>query len=211
MFSKRNKPYVFRVEHIDTTQYNRTLDIINTGLKKYPKKLLVNNLNKIYVFKKIWMQEIRCIGTVCMDSQNIFITNNGYSNSYIEETIHHEFSSILIRNYVDFFDVEAWEKLNKFEYLDVAGVEALEKKLNPDYDTTSLKKGILCEYSQINMHNDINVFAEGIMCNRYFFWDAVKKYPLIRAKAKLFLAFYYKIDPEFKSLIKMPEWFKLED
>lgn len=200
------------VEELDTLEYQRTTNIIDYSLKKYPNSVLASYLKRLYVFKRLTFYGVGYGGTYSLDLKNIFVTNNGYYFKDICGIIHHEFSSILLRCHIDFFDAEGWEDNNESEYLDFLVKEALEANLNAFvYDSTSNKKGFLFQYSQTSLENDFNSFAQEIMQGEPEFWEIVRKYPRIREKTKIFLKFYYAIDKGFKELIEIPEWFKVDE
>ena len=135
----------------------------------------------------------------------LYLTNNGvaegYTNLYLEQTFHHEYSSILYRNYSSFLDEAAWKKANNtgFDYNDPeAGVGAIRNnQSSQDLDTALCVKGFLTQYSLSGMENDINTFAQNLFSPSGNFWNYVDHYPNINKKTKLLISFYNKIDPVF--------------
>ena len=98
----------------------------------------------------------------------------GYTELYLEQTFHHEFSSILYRNHPSFFDEAGWKNANisGFDYNDPeAGVGAIRNnQSSQDLDTALCKKGFLTQYSVSGMENDINTFAQNIFSPSENFW-----------------------------------------
>ena len=141
----------------------------------------------------------------------LYLTNSGtvagYSDLYLEQTFHHEYSSILYRNYPSFIDEEAWKEVNitGFDYNDPEnGVGAIRNnESSQDLDTALCKKGFLTQYSLSGIENDINTFAQNIFSPSAGFWKIVDQYPRIKNKVKLLIDFYKKIDPLFTN-----EYFK---
>ena len=135
----------------------------------------------------------------------LYLTNSGtaagYSDLYLEQTFHHEYSSILYRNYPSFIDEEAWKEINiaGFDYNDPEnGVGAIRNnESSQDLDTALCKKGFLTQYSLSGIENDINTFAQNIFSPSAGFWKIVDQYPRIKQKVKLLIDFYNKIDPLF--------------
>ena len=135
----------------------------------------------------------------------LYLTNNGaamgYNDLYMEQTFHHEYSSILYRNYPSFIDEEAWKEANitGFDYNDPEnGVGAIRNnESSQDLDTALCKKGFLTQYSLSGIENDINTFAQNIFSPSAGFWKIVDQYPRIKRKVKLLIDFYNRIDPLF--------------
>jgi hypothetical protein len=135
----------------------------------------------------------------------LYLTNSGiakgYTDLYLEQTFHHEYSSILYRNHPAFLDEAAWNKINGagFEYTDPEnGVGAIRNnESSQDLDTALCQKGFLTQYSLSGIENDINTFAQNIFCPSEGFWEIVERYPIIKNKVVLLIDFYNKIDPLF--------------
>src|SRR5205085_6021762 len=100
----------------------------------------------------------------------VYITNQGrragYTDEYLEQTFHHEFSSILFRNYIDKFDTLSWKEANApdFNYNDPEnGVGAIrDNRSSQALDTLFCKKGLLTEYAGSGIENDVNTFAQNL-------------------------------------------------
>ena len=135
----------------------------------------------------------------------VYITNDGkeagYSDAYIEQTFHHEFSSILFRNHPEFLDTAEWSKTNMqgFDYNDPEnGVGSIRNnQSSQEIDTSLCEKGFLTQYALSSMENDINTIAQNLFCPAKDFWRIAGKFPRISKKVKLLISFYHKIDPFF--------------
>jgi hypothetical protein len=190
-------------EAIIATETGRSKSVMAKALKKYPASALQKELKAVYFLKGMKFYNIGYGGT---NSNNaLYLTNNGvlmgYTELYLEQTFHHEFSSILYRNHPSFFDETAWKNANisGFDYNDPeAGVGAIRKnQSSQDLDTALCAKGFLTQYSLSGLENDINTFAQNIFSPSENFWQYVDIYPRINKKAKLLIAFYNKINPLF--------------
>ncbi len=190
-------------EAIIATETGRSKSVMAKALKKYPASALQKELKAVYFLKSMKFYTIGYGGT---NSNNaLYLTNNGeplgYTELYLEQTFHHEFSSILYRNHPSFFDEAEWKNANitGFDYNDPeAGVGAIRNnESSQDLDTVLCAKGFLTQYSLSGMENDINTFAQNIFSPSQNFWQYVAIYPRINKKTKLLIAFYNKIDPVF--------------
>ena len=69
---------------------------------------------EIYVLHRITYRGISASGT--NSSRNVYVANRGccegYTDTWIERTFRAEFSSILLRNYPQYLDREAWMQAN---------------------------------------------------------------------------------------------------
>lgn len=188
---------------IDASEINRSKMVIARALNKYPVATLQANLKKIYFLKSMEFFAVGYGGTNSTDV--LYLTNdaveNGYTDAYIEQSFHHEFSSILLRNYTSWLDTIAWKKANipGFDYNDPeAGVGAIRNnESSQTLDSALCKKGFLTQYAYSGLENDVNTIAQNLFMPEADFWAYADNYPRIRQKVKLLIAFYNKIDPAF--------------
>ena len=190
-------------KQIAASEIGRSKLVMANALSKYPAALLQKELQAVYLLTSMKFYDVNYGGT--NSTYALYLTNNGvamgYTDIYLEQTFHHEFSSILYRNHPSFLDEKAWTKANisGFTYNDPEnGVGAIRnKQSSQDLDTNLCKKGFLTQYALSGMENDINTFAQNIFIPSQDFWAIVDKYPRINRKVKLLIAFYNKIDPQF--------------
>ena len=190
-------------EQISAVEIERSKSIIARAFNKYSVSSLKKNLQIIYFLKSMKFYDVGYGGTNSTDA--LYLTNNGaamgYNDLYMEQTFHHEYSSILYRNYPSFIDEEAWKEANitGFDYNDPEnGVGAIRNnESSQDLDTALCKKGFLTQYSLSGIENDINTFAQNIISPSAGFWKIVDQYPRIKRKVKLLIDFYNRIDPLF--------------
>lgn len=188
---------------IAVSEINRSKTIMVKALRKYPLALLQKNLWAVYFMGQMEFYGVGYGGTNTPGS--LYLTNDGipmgYSDLYLEQTFHHEYSSILFRNYTSYFNEAGWQNANLpgFTYNDPdEGVGAIRNNLSSqDLDTVLCEKGFLTQYSQSGMENDINTFAQNIFSPSEGFWKLADRYPRINKKVKLLIAFYNKIHPLF--------------
>lgn len=188
---------------ISASEITRSKTIMIKALNKYPDAVLTENLNTVYFLKKMKYFGVPYGGTNSYNA--VYIANDGtgsgYSDLYIEQTFHHEFSSILFRKYAAFLNTDDWKSANLsgFDYNDPEnGVGSIRKnESSQDIDTFFCKQGFLTQYALSSMENDINTIAQNLFSPSQGFWRIVNDYPLIEKKVKLLIAFYNKISPLF--------------
>lgn len=206
-YSIENFPETWRLtpvnaegEEIAPPEVDRSKWIMIKALGKYGVDLLEYNLKAVYFLKSMRFFNVGYGGTNSSDA--LYMTNNGYSlgytDRYIEQTFHHEFSSILFRNYSQVLDTIAWKRANDptFDYNDPeSGVGAIRTGRSSQLPDTALAKyGFLTEYSMSSLENDINTLAQNLFLPDPGFWSIFDKYPKIRTKTRLLILFYNKLD-----------------
>jgi hypothetical protein len=135
----------------------------------------------------------------------LYLANNGssqgYTDLYLEQTFHHEFSSILYRNHPAVFRESEWLRTNSpgFAYTDPEnGVGAIrDNRSSQDFDTVLCKQGLLTQYASSGIENDLNTIAQNLFSPSPGFWDIVDRYPRIRRKVRLLIGFYNRLHPIF--------------
>ncbi|MFL5752385.1 MAG: hypothetical protein ACJ76F_03185 [Bacteroidia bacterium] len=186
---------------LDTSEYERSEKMILKALSKYPVPVLTKNLKKIYIVHSIQFYGQTFGGTNSND--RVYVGNKGvemgYTDEYLEQTFHHEFSSVLLRKYPSFFDQENWKAANSEDFsYGKGGVAALKSgESDQDFDSTLNKQGILCQYGKASVEEDFNTFAENLFLSSDNFWDIIARYERLNKKAQLIINFYKKLDPVF--------------
>ncbi len=190
-------------EQIDTKEIRRSLDIVIKAIQKYPVAALKNELTAVYFLKSLKFYDVGYGGTNSSDA--LFLTNNGvdmgFTDLYLEQTFHHEYSSILYRRHPQWLDARSWLAANApgFDYNDPEnGVGAIRNNASSqELDSNFCKKGFLTQYSQSSLENDLNTFAQNLFSPSDGFWKLVDRYPKVRKKMKLLVQFYQQMDPVF--------------
>ncbi len=186
---------------LDKSEIARSKRIIAKAMEKYPKGFVEKNLKKIYVLRSLNFYGVEYGGTYY--ESTLYITNNGeehnYTDLYVEQVFHHEFSSILLENYPDNFDKYTWNEINgeSFEYGD-GGVNAIISGTAGNTFTIQLnEEGFLTEYSKASMEEDVNVLAANLFKANPSFWGITEEYDKIGRKMELLVNFYQSLDPQF--------------
>lgn len=188
---------------IDKSEIARSKQVLQGALGKYPAVMLKKELRAVYMLRDMFFYEVAYGGTNTTDA--LYLCNNGkqagYSDLYIEQSFHHEFSSILYRNYPLYFDESAWKNAHiaGFDYNDPEnGVGAIRNnESSQELDTALCRKGFLTQYSMSGIENDLNTVAQNLFAPSAGFWDIADRYPRIRTKVTLLIAFYKRIHPGF--------------
>jgi hypothetical protein len=200
--SWREAPILASAEAVAVEEVPRCKKIVAVALKKYPLVVL-RELEKVYFLKSMSFYQVGYGGTNTTNA--LYLTDNGpemgYTERYLEQTFHHEFSSILYRNHPGYLNESAWMASNmpEFKYNDPEnGVGAIRNnRSSQDLDTALCVKGFLTEYAQSGMENDLNTFAQNMFSPSEGFWNLVDNYPRIAAKFNLMVIFYNRIHPMF--------------
>ncbi|MEZ5163167.1 MAG: hypothetical protein R2688_05340 [Fimbriimonadaceae bacterium] len=178
-----------------------SLQAIENALKLYPETLLRKNLREIYIVKSLSFYDLPYGGTNSLDQ--IFLTceleNPTDSAEFLKQALHHELSSILLRNYPEYFDRKAWDKSlpTTFQYTGSGKDSVANGASNTNYNPDLMRNGFLTQYSQSSLEEDFNMIAEGMMSGRGEFWQAVDHYPKVKAKADAVIRLYGRLVPEF--------------
>jgi hypothetical protein len=183
------------------SEKDRSLRVVAYGLAKYPEDFLKANLKKVYVVATLEFYGLPYGGTNSSDT--VYLSNrgvrNGYTDLYLEESFHHEFSSILLRNERRSFNRRAWVACNDPEITYQGdGTQALrDGTADTKYRDEWHEKGFLAEYATASIEEDFNMMVEGLFSGDARFWRAVDKFPRIKAKADQTIAFYHKLNESF--------------
>ncbi len=193
---------------LNESEIERTVAAIQKALHKYPVAFLKQNLKSVYLLDHLITLGVNYGSTYTYDA--VFVTNsgetNGYTDTYIEQEFHHEFSSILLQRHSGEYDKHlhdwassTWALVNPpgFKY-GSGGAEAL--KLNQtgrEFEPKLLNKGIIDQYGLSSMENDFNDISMNLFKSNPGFWQVVDKYPKIRRKIDIAIAFYHHLDPQF--------------
>jgi hypothetical protein len=201
--SWRDAPINAEGQQIDRKEIPRSKLIIAKALGKYPEIIFEFNLKSVYFLKDMKFYDVGYGGTNSSDA--VYLTNqgssSGYTDKYLEQTFHHEFSSILFRNYPSFLDTNEWKGANVmgFIYNDPEnGVGAIRNnQSSQDLDTLLCQKGVLTQYGGSSIENDVNTFAQNLFCPEKNFWTYVDRFPRIKKKANLLIGFYGQISSTY--------------
>ncbi len=182
-------------ESLDETGGQAAKAIVDRALAKYPPAVLCANMKKLYAVGRLEYSGVATGGTNSRDAVYV-VWNPKFPADKIEGNIHAEFSSILLRNHAPEFDQEAWLKLNPpgFTYRGT-GVQAVRtRQASLRIDAVLNAEGFVNQYGQASMEEDFNSYAGRLWMGDAELWSAVEKYPKVKTKAGLAMAFYQKLD-----------------
>lgn len=195
----KNDPKIKPVaEPIEHNELLRTIPLIRGFVAEYPEGILEKNLKGIYLCKTLQFYGKDFGGTNSADGVYICVKSKelGYTNQFLLSSMHHEFSSILMRNYP--FPNKAWEALNPkgFSYTeDAVGALGKDDLLKPQ--AKYHEKGFICLYSQSSAEEDFNTIADYLFNQRPALSQMAQKYSKLRAKIQLAMKFYKSVDARF--------------
>lgn len=199
--SWRKAPISAEATALDTKEADRTLKVILRSMEKYPAGVLKTNLKSVYLSKRIAFYGLVYGGTNSLDA--VYVSNDGevkgFTNEYIQGAFHHEFSSILLRNFGKNLDMKLWKESQPagFKYRGDGTSSLREGTASTRYEAEYHKQGFLAQYATSSLEEDFNMTAEGLMTGLPSFWKAVDAYPLLKKKATAVMRFYQKLDPVF--------------
>lgn len=188
-------------EMLQESEIERSRKILNKAIEKYPKRVILSNLDNIYILHRLKYNGISAAGT--NSRKSVYLANpgnrDGYTDNAIEGTFHAEFSSILLRNFPQFLDKDAWENANSvsFKYGGSAVQAIKQKKSRTSFNVSLHAEGFLHEYAKSTMENDFNSIAAQLFLGKGSFWSVVDNYKRISKKTDLVIAFFHEIDPTF--------------
>ena len=188
-------------EPLSDSEKERSVAILETAFTKYPKKILQENLDVVYVVKRLKYRGISAGGT--NSRKRVYLANRGksagYTNVWVEGAFHAEFSSILLRNFPEFFDHDAWTNANgeNFEY-GFSGVDAVQQgKARKRFEKRFHEEGFLHQYAKSTLENDFNAISELLFTGNPRFWSVVDEHAKVRIKVEIAVQFYEQIDSSF--------------
>ncbi|GAA3936837.1 hypothetical protein [Litoribacillus peritrichatus] len=173
-------------------EISKTLSILPDALEKYPSNILKNTLGNITLFKTLIVDSIGFAGTY--GNQQIFIST--LNPEYVEATLHHELSTLLILKYP--FKQTDWINSSSSSIPYQLSFEPSSLDYTAITNETLFQEGYLSHYSTQDPENDLNMYAETIFSNPEGMSQLVATYPKIKERYQIVKAFYLSIDTGFK-------------
>jgi hypothetical protein len=196
----RDPPYSARCAPLEyPSERVRVSRAVASGLARYPAGLLASNVRRVVVVRRLFFSGIRAAGTNSQDT--VFVACDGESSEFVVETLHHEVSSILLRNHRERFPQDEWTAQNPagFRYRD-SGVAAIrERRDSLEYDAALHEEGFLHQYAQASLEDDFNSICEKLLSGEERFLAIAARRERIAAKARLARRFLVAIEPGFES------------
>jgi hypothetical protein len=194
-------PVNIHAEDLPTSERARALDLMRAAMRRYPAAVLTANLARVYVVGSLHYTGVDAAGTSSLDT--VYVADGGaaagYTDEFIQVIFHHEFSTILLRNYPQYFDETAWKAANppKFSY-GTGGVDAIKNGESSEAQGKEFyKEGFVNRYARSSLEEDFNEIAQNLFLAGSGFWDAVDTYPALHKKVDLAVKFYHSLDERF--------------
>jgi len=175
----------------------RVIPVIYGFLGRYPEEVIEDNLRAIYLSHDLFFYGQSYGGTNSLDA--IYMTSRGedegYTQDYLEGLLHHEFSSILMRNYG--FPETEWRAINPPDFVySENDIWVVEDDGLYDQPPVLLRDGFITQYATTTFENDVNVLAEWLFVQPDRLEGLSASYPAIAEKVALLRAFYLGVDPD---------------
>lgn len=197
----RDAPVSAQAKPLARTEHDRSVHVLLRSLAKYPPDFLREHLRAVHLLGGLEFSGISAAGTY--GEKTVYIANEGvragYLDEYLEETFHHEFSSVLLERYRDRFPADRWIAQNSASFAySRSGVDAVRLgRASQRFDDDLHHLGFLHEYATASIEEDFNSIAELLFAGRPQLWEIGERYPRIAAKIDLAIEFYRSIDARF--------------
>ncbi len=207
VFKIRGGESTVKISPIDDDRYLVYLKVLQNALIKYPPELIKKHLKDLYIGGPY--QENDAIITGMYEHNKIYLFYNHKSGNnsllFLEQTFHHEFSSLLIQNYE--FPIFDWLALNPEGFSYIINPLKIDVYMNSidsyEADEAALKEGLVSRYGKVNAENDINSYAEFVFTQPEKMKVILKKYPQVMKKYQMLKLFYLSISPEFETVFSL--------
>lgn len=176
----------------DDSKKANALKAISLFLEKHPKRISRKHLKKVYIMDKFSINQNAYAGTY--QNNSIFAISRN-----TEKTLHHEFSSLLLKKYR--MSQSQWKRVLPKGYKYEAKTGRNHTHLSGT--TEELKQqGFIDRYGSIAFEEDFNRFSDHMFGKTEEMKSLIKDYPKIKAKASLIYKYYVKIDRDYKDSLK---------
>ncbi|MBI3897630.1 MAG: hypothetical protein HY308_04945 [Gammaproteobacteria bacterium] len=185
---------------------SQVVHALTLAIEKYPASLIRREIKGIVLLETLTVNSFPYGGTYDAPTKRLFIARKGNKGAapgvnFLQETFHHEFSSLLKRSHP--FSEQDWKnasgqnftyRIEKDPGLFINMAHGLTEK--PD-DATLYQRGLLNFYSETGLENDFNAYAETVFTHPLKVRALIRQYPVIRDKYAVFKTFYLGIDKGF--------------
>ena len=188
------------------------------AFERYPENVISQNVHTIGITKILKFYNLHYGGTYIPSSVegnkqgNAIYISKGLNDEVPAKSLevagafHHEFSSLLMKNYR--FPTEKWLKTNppNFSYTyknQDGGLKAIKEngsQVNISGGDDLYKQGFISEYATSSIEEDFNVLSG--VCLTYPEWmeSLATKHKALQDKLKVWINFYESIDPNFNNI-----------
>jgi hypothetical protein len=189
-----------KVEAIRHRVLLRYPKLLKQALRKYPIKVVKEYLNAIYFAGTIEYDGFEYAGTYDPFRKILYLVDHGWKpDDMVEEVIHHEFGSLLIKGHSMFLNPWFEQNPDNFEYICEKNEDCLKiyKQSSIEGRKKDYEDGFMNSYAQTNFENDFNEYSGMIFTYLQKFKEIMAQYPRVRGKFLVWLKFYQEIDPVF--------------
>ncbi|MBI3897628.1 MAG: hypothetical protein HY308_04935 [Gammaproteobacteria bacterium] len=177
---------------------SQMIHALTLALEKYPPDLIRKEIKEFVLLETLTVNSFPYGGTYDKSTKQVFITRK---NNELQESFHHEFSSLLKHAYR--FPEQDWKKANgrHFSYRIESEPQFFVKVMHDLVEVPGkealYQRGLLNFYSETGLENDFNVYAETVFAHPKEMRALIQQYPVIRNKYAVFKTFYLTIDKRF--------------
>jgi hypothetical protein len=201
-------PPVWSLGRIDDADIVPGLKAIREALSVYPKSFIAkpyNRVHPIFLVRSITIKGLEVGGMIF--GASIYVPTRAmqdpYSVTFAEDTFHHEFSLLAFHQGPS--PVEAWSAVNPpgFAYETDSDPDVVRAAGHrPDAGETSdavHEMGFLEKYAESALEEDWQTYAERAFNHPGDLIDFIKRFPRVKAKARIFIDHYESLDPAFNA------------
>lgn len=193
-----------KAEQISDYELSRYSVLLAELFSTYPEVVIKNEIHTIKLASSLILYGVSYGGTSI--ESTLYLTSsgsgNGFTDTYITELFHHEFSSILMRNH--HFPQDKWSMVNPAKFKYAQNAYEILRAISEDTETTGsdalYKNGFLTKYSMSTLENDVNIYVEAVFTKPNHLKNLINFYPMVKQKFLLLKQFYLSIDPDFSTL-----------
>lgn len=176
------------------------LSRLELDLSRYPAAFVARHVREIVVLRSLEIAGYDYGGTYDVGGRRIYLVAGwlGDDGSRAEAMgLHHEFSSLLMRQYPRVFSSRHWRELNppgyRYRHAASSFANLSEDSLDLVGSPEMWTQGFLCGYGMLTLEDDINTFAQYLVA-RTGRWPALARdYPPLTAKMDLLTRWYCEI------------------
>ncbi len=207
----RQAPISFHYIPISEKDLSLLYPPIQAALAQYPDAVIKNNLRALGLAKQLSFFNTQ-YGATYTETQpqrnTIYLSripnlDEAEVYDYVLDSVHHEFSSILLKKYP--FPEKAWRAANpsgfryQYESSDNPGLTAMQNSDVHQTGAVFFSNGFLSAYSQASLEEDLNVFSGEVFTHPQAILEKARRYPRIAQKLRVWLGFYGGLDSSFKT------------
>ena len=198
------------------------LGILEAALAKYPENVRQRFLGGVSVVGSLRFYDVSYGGTYMSNGRHIVLVyRENFDSRGFEQRLHHEFSSLLLKQNQDLFDATRWSEANdpSFRYRAPGIVEEYEGDRSEatrvlaaeqektggsgssllEVDLALMESGFLTPYNQVSIEQDLNETTAHLFTNPDV-WDYCRRFPRIDQKIDVLIDFFRRVDPKMDRL-----------